>query len=959
VVPLQFLSLNLTSPTHLAEVNETVLTVSVNTNENVTKPTFRFDFGDGTVTQESFLNTAYHMYHFTGNYTMRVQARSLCNTSMLIETASISVPKPVRFLKNITLHSEATVFGEETQFHLLVGQGSDFACLWLLGDQVNHTTSRSDPGTIILNHVYLSPSAYTARATCQNRRSELSVTDTVQVQKVIVGLKIFPVCPILFGTQFLVRWQIDDGTGVIYKANFSRITLEVKKSDDELHGQAWVTKHDYKTPGEFFFHVSASNAVTKWDSVTVKCIILRKVSPFTPIVFHRARDIEINETVSIWFTDVNSASEINASYFVSFGDNSKVMITRETRVTHSYDYYGLYTVKITADNQVSTFNASITIKVHKPVVKLKAFTIPSLVARVNENVDIIMFLHSGSDIVCRWEFGDGQELVQNPQHELIYFKGLELSVMNFTNVSISVRHIFNEVGVYKISATCQNRLSEVKATAYATVQKEITLFQVLPIDPVVFGKMFFLNFTVATGTNVTFTAFLNQQRLQTERHRLYHLSKVTLDIYKQAGQYNLTITATNLVTPSLRHTQIVVIEVPVSEVHINVSYLEAHKMHAGHGANMNIFPEGVPVVFQATADNGSSLQYTWSICDTKDLSSNNIRQHTFHRAGTYKVSVHVENHVSRAASSVVTAVQKRTSFLHGGLVKCSSPKVVNKIVTIQVTIEILGTNATLVIGMDNTTSYWYGDIANYQEWKRNNTNATVQYQGELKGKNTILNHVYKTPAIYTIKASLGNALSRSSSTCEVEILPRPCKKPNVKLKSIGGTPDDAGRFFRADTINIQADVDVFCPESKMSKYEWKIFQSNPNTGSFEQFHDDFANGEASMQELQLKRRTLPVGLFRLRLTVGMVEEELKDFLTIAEGYIRVLQSPLIATISGGSEIRRGFGSTISVDGGRSYDPDIGPGNNTGKPIGSLISAVKQFFQTCHLNCSPNDDQPLG
>ena len=926
MIPLQFLTLNLTSPAHVVEANETMLIVKAHANDNVTRPTFRFDFGDGTDSRESFFNTASHMYHFIGNYTINVQAWSLCNSSILAAIANISVPKPVRILENISLHGETTMFGESTQFRLLLEQGSDFKCLWFLGDNVNHTISRPNPGEIIFNHVYLALGTYTVRVTCKNRRSELAVSAIVEVQRVILGLQIYPVPPILFGAQFLVRWGIENGTDVAYKANFSGVSLEVVKSADGLHGQAWVAQHDYKTPGEFYVHVAASNAITKWVSTRSKCIILRSVAPFTPRVFHNKRDIEINETVSVSFTDVNSALDINASYIVNFGDKSEVMITRNMFANHSYYQHGLYTVNITADNEVSRLSTSIIIKVHKPVLKLEEAIIPSVVAKVNENVNITMFLFRGSDFVCQWQFGDGEQLVQNEQ--LIYFK--ELSVKNFTDVSITTSHVFEEVGVYKVSVTCENRLSQVNTMGYATVQEEITLFQVSTVTPVPFGKTFFLNFTIATGTNVTFTAFLNRQELYIEHQKLYHLSKVTPYIYKQSGQFNLTITAWNLVSPLLRHRQVVFIEIPVSGVHINMSYLEANILHAGHGANMNIFPENVPVVLQATTENGTSLQYTWAISNATDPIKNKTVMHKFYPAGIYMVSLLVQNHVSRVNSVVVVAVQKRASFSHGTSVECSSRKVLNEIVIIKTSITNLGTNSTLRIDVDNTTSYWYGDHESYLELPANdiNMNVQLQYKGRLEG-NIISHHIYNTPGIYTIKAILGNAVSKSLRTCEVEILSRPCKKPTVKLKSVGDTPENAKPFFRADTIHIETDVDVFCPESKESKYEWNIFQSNPRTGLFERFNDVPFNEEASMQEIRLKRRTLPVGLFRVSLTVGMVEDELKEFMAVVEGYIRVVQSPLIAEISGGSEIRRGFGSVVSVDGLNSYDPDFGPGNYTG------------------------------
>lgn len=927
MVHLQYLSINLTSPVHVAEANETSLTVNADTNGNATKATFHFDFGDGTVSQQSFSSTARHTYHFIGNYTINVKAWSLCNSSMLTTTANISVPKPVRILKNISLHSKATLFGKPTHFRLLVGEGSDFTCLWLLGDNVNHSTSKSNPGVILLSHVYPAPSTYTAHIACKNRRSELAISNIVLVQKIVTGLKIHPVPPILFGTQFRVKWRVDDGTGVEYKANFSDVSLEVVKSHDELHGEALVTKEHYNTPGEFFVCVAASNSLTKWISTKVKCRIRRGVIPFRPIVFDEARDIEVNETVSISFTDVNSVPEINATYIVSFGDASEVVITRDTFVNHSYQNYGIFAVNITADNGVSNFNNSIVIKIHKPVVKLQGAMIHAVVAKVNETVNITMSFFTGSDFVCQWQFGGSQRVVQDIDNVLIYFTESQPSVQAFRNISISTTHVFEDVGVYKISATCKNRLSETRAISKATIQNEITRFQVLPVAPVIYGETFYINFTIASGTNVSFKAFLNQRELKIENLKWCHLCKVTPDLYEHPGRYNITITAENLVTPKLRHTQAIFIEVPVSGVRINMSYLDANILHTGHGPDRNIFPENIPVLLQATADNGTGLQYTWSIDNAEDLLRNKTMMRTFYAAGLYVVSLRVENHVSRVVMAVEVAVQKRAAFSKGELVECSTPNVLKEIVTVKVTVETLGTNSTLRFDMDNTTSYWYGDQENHIGSERNDKNTDLKYLGKLR-RTITLHHVYNTPGIYIITAVLGNAVSKSLSTCEVEILPRPCKKPTVILRNVGVIPEDARSFFMVDSINIEADVDLFCPESKESKYEWKIFQNNPKTGLFDQFNYPPLNKHATMQELRL-RRVLPIGLFKISLMVGMVEDDLKEFMAVAEGYLKVVQSPLVVTISGGSVVRRGFGSTLSIDGQDSHDPDVGPENHTG------------------------------
>lgn len=917
-----------------------MLTIKASANNNATKPTFRFDWGDGGVAQETFSDTANHMYRFSGTYTLHVQAWSLCNTSSLYDNATISVPTTVQILKNLSLQSGSTVFGEITQFRLFVGQGSHFKCLWVLGDHVNATTSGNDSQTMVLNHTYSAPANYAPQVTCRNRRSQVTVNTTVPVQSIVTGLRIHPIPPILFGIEFKIRWEIQNGTGVTYKAHFSDVPLHV---DTQLHdgsyGEARVTQLEYKTPGEFLVRVASSNAVTKWVSALAKCNIFRAVSPFKPDVRHHARDIEINETFVIWFSDVNSGPETNASYLVMYGDNSEVVATLENFVNHSYGLHGLYTVNITAINDVSSFNTSINITVHKPVLKLEGARISPQVVKLYENATITIFFLQGSDFVCHWKFGDGRELKQSLNDEMIYYKDLDTSVETFTNVSVSAEHAFKRVGVYHVTAMCQNRLSNVTTVGVVTVQEEIKFFQVSPVGPVVFGKTFSVHWSIASGTNVTFKAYLSHQDLDFENQDFQYLSWVTPAIYKKPGIYNITITSENLVTLLWSNTQLVAIEIPVSNVYVNMSYLDGGILHAGHGMNMNIFPEGVPVVFEATTSNGSSLQYTWSISGTVEQFEHERIEYTFNTPGIYTATIRVGNQLSQVISSAVIAVQKPASFQNGDL-ECSSPKVRKEIVTIQATIEILGTNSSLLIEVDNSTSYWYGPHENNLISRKHGMIAN--YRGELK-RISILHHVYRTKGVYNIIVSLENDVSKSSVNCKVEILSRPCKKPEIALKDVGDSLAAARSFFAVDVVEIEAKVEIFCPESKRSAYEWGIFQNNPETGLFSQFGNDVSYGETSMQELRLKKRALPLGVFRLNLTVRMVGEDLQDFFAVAEGYIQIVQSELVAKISGGSEIKRRFGSLLSVDGLDSHDPDIGAGNYSG-----ICDCWKYYYKSCVL-----------
>lgn len=100
-------------------------------------------------------------------------------------------------------------------------------------------------------------------------------------------------------------------------------------------------------------------------------------------------------------------------------------------------------------------------------------------------------------------------------------------------------------------------------------------------------------------------------------------------------------------------------------------------------------------------------------------------------------------------------------------------------------------------------------------------------------------------------------------------------------------------FLIIDNINIVVDVDIFCFEFRGFKYEWKIFKENLEIGLFEYVSNFYLNKGVFMLELFFKRWLLLIGLFKLILIVGMVEWELKNFIVVVEGFIKVVKFFLI------------------------------------------------------------------
>ena len=74
----------------------------------------------------------------------------------------------------------------------------------------------------------------------------------------------------------------------------------------------------------------------------------------------------------------------------------------------------------------------------------------------------------------------------------------------------------------------------------------------------------------------------------------------------------------------------------------------------------------------------------------------------------------------------------------------------------------------------------------------------------------------------------------------------------------------------------------------------------------------------SFSELQITPRLLPVGEFLVQVNVSMIGTSVFG---VSQGYFKVVSSPLVASIAGGSKVARGLNRTLVFDASMSYDPD--------------------------------------
>ena len=99
-----------------------------------------------------------------------------------------------------------------------------------------------------------------------------------------------------------------------------------------------------------------------------------------------------------------------------------------------------------------------------------------------------------------------------------------------------------------------------------------------------------------------------------------------------------------------------------------------------------------------------------------------------------------------------------------------------------------------------------------------------------------------------------------------------------------------------------------CEISFATIFIWEVFHL---------YSEKVLSGNGS-SELLIPRGSLPVGSYSVRLTVKMAGT---NVFGVDEGYIRVISSPIVARIAGGSKTQRGFNKTLAFNASLSYDPD--------------------------------------
>ena len=138
----------------------------------------------------------------------------------------------------------------------------------------------------------------------------------------------------------------------------------------------------------------------------------------------------------------------------------------------------------------------------------------------------------------------------------------------------------------------------------------------------------------------------------------------------------------------------------------------------------------------------------------------------------------------------------------------------------------------------------------------------------------------------------------------------PCHSPDVSLPNILSNASSDLSIQRSSQFMIQSAVKLNCKSSGKALFLWRVYQLSGEDTPF--------LSRNSFSELRITPRLLPVGEFLVELNVSMIGTAVFG---VSQGYFKVVSSPLVASIAGGTKVARGLERTLIFDASLSYDPD--------------------------------------
>ncbi|XP_071940958.1 polycystin-1-like [Antedon mediterranea] len=465
-----------------------------------------WDYGDGQGSGDWKLETMYsHYYESPGTYTVSIRSDNIA--SILDHSFKVTAEKPnyveipdygtsdipVLMFCRVTWHS-----GEGLEFH------------WDFGD--DSTAVVFDTG--VMYHNYTTYGVYPVTCTIKNYPL-VKDTKSIIVQDPVEGVVLYNKTEVLATSDdidYVVTWTRGNDVKFdwFYGDQFGDTT---QRSD---------TKHVYNMANYYSVQVNVSNVVSWMLSKHVPVEVQERVTNTQVAcddnMVHRVVEVTVSTDTGnkIWYT-------------YDFGDGNGINVTNSSTVVHIYIVPGIFTVAVTAYNGVSSVVGTTSVQIDTIIEATYMHVVTPHVRA--QSLDCKCTAIKGSSVLITFDWGDGS--ADGP------FKG------NFDGMDsdYTSSHTYATEGTFNITCFIENPWGNSVNSRSVVVQEAIVELEFTPTVSVK-GNIF--NFTLLPFAGDSHDVLLEWDYGDGLRYTTTQFQHQY--IYRDAGKYDVTLTATNLVS---------------------------------------------------------------------------------------------------------------------------------------------------------------------------------------------------------------------------------------------------------------------------------------------------------------------------------------------------------------------------------------------------------------------------
>ncbi|KAL3831269.1 hypothetical protein ACJMK2_023042, partial [Sinanodonta woodiana] len=679
---------------------------------------------------------------------------------------------------------------------------------------------------------------------------------------------------VLGDRDFSVLVDFGDGEVAELWSESNKTNLMLSRSRDLSPLYIMSLPHIYTTTNTFHIRVNVSNYVS----------YITKMEVFEPIkrvwlTTDSPRVLSIGDQVIV---KAFAESGRNLTFVWNFSDNHKPYSKSESNMSearHSFIMTRDYLVFVTVTNKHYRSGIIATLPFEFQVVdKIQSvsFQHSSKGASLkndppNQMTDEVEFkvVAKGSHVHFLFNFGDGT---------VKEAAGSAMGPFSSDYMPAVVTHKYKAEGIYNISVTASNPLSNMTAYTQFIVQippQGLMLFlqgaRWLSANEYAnkFGDKITFHANITAGTNMTFTWKLGDQSDEV------NTGPTITHLYKTAGKKTVFLTAQNEVA-ALNRSVIIYVEHVIQGADITVEKV--------------VLATGEGTVFRATTFpnyTGNVKWFSWDFgMSPREVltKSTDVLYKTFQRNGRFIATVTAHNDISNATSPPVE--------IHViALVRKLKIQVAKNLLVNQ---PIQFTEYTFQ-GSDLNFTWNFGD---------GSPNITVT--------NKTVQHVYKSQGEYLVTLLAQNPISSEVTTETLFVLTELyCQRPNVKILGQYNR-----QVYRSRELLIEAAIHTDCNLTSALVYQWSFFDNQSKTKVMPR---NMSEKDLSNRVLILPPRVLLYGNYTVELHVRM-----KDTIVYAKAnaILQVVPSPPVSIIQGGVYRQVNRQGQISLDGRDSMDPDF-------------------------------------